>query len=217
MKRRLELFRRYLDHELELADARELEALLAREGVARAELEAYRSLCERLARLHDATVLEPAPDFAARVMRRLPAAPRRSLVRELLLAPRLSLAAVVGLLALAALVWLPLRPLRTRPQVVTAAHEASVVGVQPSRILVRFVLPAQGARRVALAGDFNGWRVDDIVLTDSHGDGLWSATVPLPPGHHSYLFWVDGKWVQDPAAAASVPDGFGQRNSVLDL
>ena len=90
------------------------------------------------------------------------------------------------------------------------------VGVTPSRVLVRFVLPAHGARHVKLAGDFNGWRTDDIELSDEKGDGVFTATVPLPAGHHSYLFNVDGNWVQDPAAT-SIPDGFGQQNSVLDF
>jgi 1,4-alpha-glucan branching enzyme len=84
-------------------------------------------------------------------------------------------------------------------------------------VLVRFVLPARGAKRVALAGDFNGWRTDDVLLRDERGDGVFSATVALPPGRHSYLFWVDGRWQEDPAASASLPDGFGRRNSILEL
>src|SRR5262249_24111659 len=160
-------------------------------------------------------------DFTARVMRRLPPAPRRAWWRETLLKPRLSLIGLVGLSALAVLAWLPLWALRgaapSGPVTVatpSAPHEVEPVGGTPPRILVRFVLTARGARRVALAGDFNGWRTDDILLTDEHGDGMFSATVSLPPGRLSYLFWVDGQWMQDPAAGASLPDGFGQHNSV---
>jgi len=219
--RRLELYRRHLDGELSPDDARELEELLSQGPLAKAELASYGAMVDRL---RSASAPEPPADFAARVMRRLPAAPRHVWWRELLLRPRLNLIGVLGLAALAALVWLPLRRLRAPspavPEVLagtSAAHEVAPVGVTPSRIVVRFVLPARGARRVALAGDFNGWRTDDIVLTDERGDGLFTATVALPPGRHSYLFWVDGQWMQDPAAGASLPDGFGQRNSVLDL
>jgi len=221
-RRRLELYRRHLDGELTQADARELEALLSEDGLAAEELSAYRALADQL---RAAPAPEVPADFTARVMRRLPAAPRPVLWRELLLKPRLNLIGLVGLAALAVLAWLPLHALRTPARsvdptpvvAVSQPHEAAPVGVTPSRILVRFVLPARGARRVALAGDFNGWRVDDIVLSDEHGDGLFTTTVSLPPGRHSYLFWVDGRWMQDPAAGSSVPDGFGQLNSVLDL
>jgi len=220
--RRLELYRRHLDGELSPADARELEELLSRDRLAPAELSAYRALVDQL---RSAPAPELPADFAARVMRRLPAAPRRAWWREMLLKPRLNLIGVLGLSALAALVWLPLRALRGREAAAPPAtgvatnlpHEVAPVGVTPSRIVVRFVLPARGARRVALAGDFNGWRTDDIVLTDERGDGMFTATVSLPQGRHSYLFWVDGHWMQDPAAGSSLPDGFGQRNSVLDL
>jgi hypothetical protein len=227
MTSRLELLRRYLDGQLDLETSRELEALLARDAGARRELDAYRDL---LSRLQSCSRPEPAHDFAAQVMRRLPAAPRRSLLQDVLLRPRLSVAGMLGLAFLLLLTWMPLdrlRQQRVAPPPPARADATGVnapvangqapAGITPSRVVVRFVLPAPGARRVALAGDFNGWRIGEILLSDEKGDGIFSATVPLPPGHHSYLFWVDGRWVQDPAAPASVPDGFGQRNSVLDL
>ena len=206
--RRLELFRRYLDRELDARGTRELERLLAGDAGARAELETYRSL---LAELAGSAAPEPPVDFAARVMRNLPAAPRRSWWREVVFVPRLSLGALVALVALGVLVWLSSSRLRPAP-----IAPAPPPGIAPSRIMVRFVLPARGAHRVALAGDFNGWRTDDVALVDERGDGVFSATIALPPGRTSYLFWVDGRWVQDPAAP-SIPDGFGQQNSVLDL
>jgi hypothetical protein len=47
--------------------------------------------------------------------------------------------------------------------------------------------------------------------------GIWTATVPLPPGVHDYLFMVDGtQWVLDPAGAV-VEDHFGGTNSRLYL
>ena len=216
--RRLELFRKYLDRDIDLGSARELEQLLAQDGAARAELDAYQRM---VAGLRQAESPEPPTDFVARVMRALPAAPRRSFWRDVVLAPRLSLGAAVGLAGLLAVSWVAFNYLRkpaTMKHEVTVAsqHVEPPVGVTPSRVLVRFVLPAKGAKHVKLAGDFNGWKTDDIELIDEKGDGVFTATVPLPAGHHSYLFNVDGNWVQDPAAT-SVPDGFGQQNSVLDL
>jgi hypothetical protein len=214
--RRLELFRRYLDRDIDLGAARELEQLLAQDGAARAELDVYRKM---IADLRTVEPPQPPQDFVARVMRALPAAPRRSFWRDVVLAPRLSLGAALGLAGLLAVSWFAFNRLshpHMKGTVQPVAVEPAPPGVVPSRVLVRFVLPAKGARHVKLAGDFNGWRTDDVELVDEKGDGVFTATVPLPAGHHSYLFNVDGNWVQDPAAT-SVPDGFGQQNSVLDL
>ena len=216
--RRLELFRKYLDRDIDLGSARELEQLLARDGAARAELDAYKRM---VAGLRQVETPEPPNDFVARVMRALPAAPRRSFWRDVVLAPRLSLGAAMGLAGLLAVTWVAFNHLRKPVQMkhevqVATNHVEPPVGVTPSRVLVRFVLPAKGAKHVKLAGDFNGWRTDDIELNDEKGDGVFTATVPLPSGQHTYLFNVDGKWVEDPSAR-SIPDGFGQQNSVLDL
>jgi hypothetical protein len=84
-------------------------------------------------------------------------------------------------------------------------------------VLVRFVLVAKGARKVAVAGDFNGWNPDGTVLQNADGQGLFVATVPLGRGDHEYMFVVDGEWVTDPTAAEVRPDGFGRSNAVLRL
>jgi len=80
--------------------------------------------------------------------------------------------------------------------------------------LVRFSLHAPGARAVALAGDFNGWRPDVTPLRRG-GDGQWIVEVPLTQGNWSYSFVVDGKWVEDPLAESWRADGFGGKNAVV--
>jgi hypothetical protein len=213
--RRLELFRRYLDRDIDLGSARELEQLLAQDGAARGELDAYRKM---ISDLRTVEAPEPSTDFVARVMRALPAAPRRSFWRDVVLAPRLSLGAALGVAGLLAVTWFAFNRLshpRMRGEVQVVKAEPDL-GATPSRFVVRFHLEAKGAKHVKLAGDFNGWRTDDIELVDEQGNGVFTTTVPLPAGRHSYLFNVDGKWVEDPGAH-SVPDGFGQQNSVLDL
>ena len=84
-------------------------------------------------------------------------------------------------------------------------------------MLVRFVLAARGARSVAVAGDFNAWDPEQTVLVDSDGQGTFVATVPVRRGQHEYMFLVDGKWMTDPAAAETRPDGFGRANAILRL
>ena len=82
-------------------------------------------------------------------------------------------------------------------------------------VLVRFVLYAPGARRVAVAGTFNQWDRSTALLVPAGTSGVWTTTLALPVGQHQYAFVVDGaRWVVDPAAPA-VDDGFGRRNSVV--
>ncbi len=72
-------------------------------------------------------------------------------------------------------------------------------GGLPAMRFVEFKLKDPQAKHVALAGDFNQWRPEQLPLEQSKG-GLWQTLLPLPPGRYSYLFQVDGQWVLDPAA-----------------
>ncbi len=84
-------------------------------------------------------------------------------------------------------------------------------------VYVKFLLEAPTARSVSLAGNFNAWS-PDIPLQDPDGDGIWSATVPMKPGVHEYMFVVDGStWVTDPYADRYEEDGYGHRNAVLAI
>ena len=92
--------------------------------------------------------------------------------------------------------------LRPRPDVVAGTSQ---------QVFTQFVLDAPNASRVAVAGDFSGWKPVH-VMTRSEA-GVWTVVVPLDPGVHDYAFVVDGeRWVRDPAAPA-VKDGFGGVNS----
>jgi hypothetical protein len=95
---------------------------------------------------------------------------------------------------------------------------ADPAALEAREVPVRFVLPAEGAESVAVAGDFNEWQVGDMKLTDPEGDGVFIGTVWLPPGTYSYMFVVDGeRWVTDPYASNYRNDGFGQKNAVLRI
>ena len=112
----------------------------------------------------------------------------------------------VGALAAAALLAVVLLGGPRRPLLAPAAHGGA---------LVRFVLYAPGAKRVAIAGTFNQWDRDATPLAPAGATGVWTTTLSLPPGEHQYAFVVDGRrWVSDPAAPG-VDDGFGRRNSVV--
>lgn len=81
--------------------------------------------------------------------------------------------------------------------------------------LVRFVFVDSGAARVELVGDFNEWTKGVTELKRSGAPGVWSVSVPLPPGRHEYAFIIDGsRWVADPLAVKS-SDDFGTESSVI--
>lgn len=82
--------------------------------------------------------------------------------------------------------------------------------------VIRFVLVAPGASRVALVGDFNDWDPRAMPLRPA-GDGrLWTIDVRLRPGRHEYAFVVNGRqWRVDPTAPRAVANDFGPPNSVI--
>lgn len=85
------------------------------------------------------------------------------------------------------------------------------------KVFVRLILLQPEAHSVSVAGDFNGWNPAQTPLERSDG-GVWTATIPLPPGRYQYMFVIDGKeWIADPLAAEETTDGFGAHNAVLDV
>lgn len=80
---------------------------------------------------------------------------------------------------------------------------------------VLFVLDAPNASRVCVTGAFNDWSRKGIPLERDPQDGLWKVTVDIEPGAYEYRFIVDGAWIRDPGNKESIPNGFGQENSLL--
>ena len=107
-------------------------------------------------------------------------------------------------------------PARTAVAAAPAGTASRADGMHADTVrVVRFVLVAPGAVRVALVGDFNAW---DPARTPMRGggDGVWTVELPVSDGRHLYAFVVDGtRWVVDPAAPLAPEDDFGTRNSVL--
>lgn len=171
-------------------------------------------------------VAEPRPFSLWRWLRQ----PRRLELRLSPLGAAALIAATAG--AALALARIPAQPRSAAPPTTMApppeaggggppstapAAEGRLGGEAPKEVvLVRFVLNAKSARKVAVAGDFNGWDAEGTPLEDADGRGTFVATVPLPRGAHQYMFVVDGAWIPDPAAEQR-PDGFGRTNAVLRL
>jgi hypothetical protein len=71
------------------------------------------------------------------------------------------------------------------------------------------------ARDVYLSGSFNNWNPGELPM--SKGAYGWTINLYLAEGTYTYKFLVDGKWIEDPAASARLPDGHNGFNSVLRL
>jgi Glycogen recognition site of AMP-activated protein kinase len=164
--------------------------------------------------------IDPPPALAARVMTGLGAATaptlwqwlRRPIRIEVALSP---LAAV--LLGATVVVGGAVVALRAQPPTPVPLPVATVLPAPLTTVTVRFTFRAPGARKVAVAGSFNGWSQDALLLDEPSGDGLFVGSAPLPPGLHEYMFVVDGRWVTDPDSPLRQPDGFGRQNSLLRI
>ena len=45
-------------------------------------------------------------------------------------------------------------------------------------------------------------------------DGVWTATVSLPPGKYNYRFIVDNEWRDDPECTLRVANPYGGQDMV---
>ena len=79
-----------------------------------------------------------------------------------------------------------------------------------------FSITQPDAKKVLLAGDFTDWQERPIPMVKDT-DGLWTATVKLSPGQHTYLFIVDGEWCEDPKCSIRVPNPYGGVNMVRQV
>ncbi len=66
-----------------------------------------------------------------------------------------------------------------------------------------FSVSAPGASRVTVAGTFNGWNMDQHLMTRL-ADGTWTLEMELPKGTHEFKYIADGNWDALNAANQSV-------------
>jgi hypothetical protein len=78
--------------------------------------------------------------------------------------------------------------------------------------------PLDDVVELNLCGDFNGWQVKGVPLSQE-SDGTWVATLVLDGGKSYRFRYYDnqGRWHNDREADAYVPNDFGSEDSVLDL
>lgn len=92
-----------------------------------------------------------------------------------------------------------------------AADEPKAVAVK--RRKVAFTVQVPNAHEALVAGSFNDWQPQPLKAAKSPGS--FSLTVMLPPGDYEYRFVIDGQWCTDAACPETVPNPFGESNSLI--
>ncbi|MGA1845265.1 MAG: hypothetical protein ACMUIS_11945 [bacterium] len=178
--------------------------------------------------LKGSPAVQPPDGFTERVMARIEekrmgveqkALHRVASLMDLRLNPVWKWSLVFSLVVLitAGATWQYLQLHRARLQVDQLKQQIADLENQP--IPTRFVFYRSMAKSVHLAGNFNDWEIDEqFRLVNTGGGPVWSITLMLKPGQYEYMFVVDqSEWVTDPGAVASRSDGFGHRNSIVEV
>ena len=81
---------------------------------------------------------------------------------------------------------------------------------------IGFYVQHECASQISLAGSFNHWE-QDVLLLEPQRNGSWQIEIPiLPAGRYLYKFLVDDKlWIEDINNPYREPDGFSGFNSIL--
>ena len=74
-----------------------------------------------------------------------------------------------------------------------AEKKAAPKAAAAKKVAVEFVADCPLATTVSVAGSFNNWAVDQIMLKKDKKTGLWTAKFTLPAGDYEYKFVCDGK------------------------
>lgn len=191
----------------------ELRALAASDPDLAARLRAAEAVSAGLAGMNDT---DPGPAFSERVKQALPRAPR------IVPLPARRPFRITAILQAAAAVLLTLSGLAAgyfigRAGTVPEDRGAGAAAAQRPTVPVKFLFHAPSAARVSVVGNFNEWSENAHTLIKSP-NGWWTLEIALQPGRYNYLYLVDGeRWLTDPASALVEEDGFGRKNSVLDI
>jgi 1,4-alpha-glucan branching enzyme len=71
------------------------------------------------------------------------------------------------------------------------------------------------AKKVVLAGSFNGWDERDLLMQKTASG--WKLAVFLSTGTYTYRFIVDRNWLTDPGNPDKLPNEFNEFNSVIRI
>ncbi len=180
--------------------------------------------------LRNAPAAKPDPRAVARVLSTVWESPRPSAWRRAFAAFRVPALSGLGATAIAAGALLlgfvtrgAVKPTESPEPLAASGPQTGEFPVQrvaydPNAVLpvpTQFVFENTEAREISLVGDFNDWKVGETKLTRLP-TGLWTTTVPLPPGRHVYAYVLDGTLlVADPRAPKAGDADYGREGSVV--
>jgi len=89
--------------------------------------------------------------------------------------------------------------------------------IKKGKSQVTFVFrPANGCRKVLLAGTFNAWEPSACPMARQK-DGTYRKRLNLEPGEYRFKYLVDGEWVEDSQADSLVRNEFGTYDSLVKV
>ena len=80
--------------------------------------------------------------------------------------------------------------------------------------VVEFLFFRPSATSVAVAGNFNDWRENELSMKPV-GDGWWTAKARLDAGEYRFKYVADGEWYTDYAAYGIEKSPFGWDSVVV--
>ena len=90
-------------------------------------------------------------------------------------------------------------------------------GVKQMGDEVVFSVKFEQAKKVLLAGDFNGWSAMGTPMHINGRPGAWTAKLPLPRGRYRYRLIVDGQWMTDPNNKYVETNEYGELNNIVEV
>jgi len=99
----------------------------------------------------------------------------------------------------------------------TVAKLSEYYGVSQINDAVVFVTLYPRANSVQVAGDFNNWQPEQLIMDKVGDSGVWQTQMKLNPGRYRYRLVVDGQWQQDPYNELTESNPFGGFNSVIEI
>lgn len=82
---------------------------------------------------------------------------------------------------------------------------------------VTFAMESPVAKDIYIAGDFNGWEMNDGSRLVRGENGCWEKRVKLPHGRYRYKFVVDGEWTIDSKNQEREINAFGSFDSIMEI
>ncbi|QEC68947.1 S8 family serine peptidase [Panacibacter ginsenosidivorans] len=112
--------------------------------------------------------------------------------------------------------------IQPRKAILKVVKKAQVMRPQTSPLIdrkknsIEFYIQHDCAEQISLAGSFNNW-APDVLLLEPSQNGIWKIEIPLlAEGRYAYKFLINEElWMEDVENPYREPDGFNGFNSLL--